>query len=77
MNSQTEIVPDTTRPSRSMTDQHRKNLSEAIKRLWAARGGQSIEHRQKLSVSAKKRWARRKRMSDELRQKIAVPNKNP
>jgi hypothetical protein len=36
-----------------MNDEHRKNLSESMKKWWARRGGLSMEQRQRLSISVK------------------------
>jgi hypothetical protein len=49
-----------TLPQRSMTAQHRKNLSRSMRNLWAGRKGLSSEHRQKISDSVVKWWAKRK-----------------
>src|SRR5882724_10902500 len=59
VNLQAEPATATARPHRQMTDQHRRNLSKSIKKLWARRGGLSSEHRQKISASAKRLWAER------------------
>jgi len=72
MNSQTEIASETTRPHRPMSDEHRKRLSQSMKKLWARRGGMTSEHRQKISDAVKKRWAESEQMQEEYRQKIAL-----
>jgi hypothetical protein len=43
-----------------MNDQHRKNLSEAMKKWWARRGGLSTEQRQQISMSIKSASARKR-----------------
>ena len=39
------------KPRREMSDQHRKNLSNAMKALWARRGGSSDQPRQQTPES--------------------------
>ena len=65
MNSQTETASEIARPHRQMTDQHRKNLSRSMKKMWARRRRLLGKHRQKISGSVKERWAERERMPDE------------
>jgi hypothetical protein len=76
MNSQAEPVSATARPKRQLTDQHRKTLSESMKKLWARRRGLSSEHRQKISVSVKESWAVLGQMPEERQRRIAVVNQN-
>ena len=43
-----------------MTDEHRKNLSKAMNKWWARRGGLSPEQRQQMSMSIKTALARKR-----------------
>jgi hypothetical protein len=76
MNSQAETASETARPKRQMTEQHRKNLSASLKKMWTRRGGLSSEHRKKISTSVKESWDVLGQMSEEHRRRIAVVNQN-
>jgi hypothetical protein len=58
----TGVAPSNHGPRRQMTDQHRKNLSKAVRRMWASK-------RLRTSISEEKLRAVTGPMRDALRQK--------